>query len=155
TSSRRVSIVNSIESSSSRSRRIRVKDDRISCWVILLLSHDVSLPHDIIREIEEPARRAFVERCLLDFGKAEAGKERSDHAVLGGGNIIRNQSACAACPSQVNRDIHGFEFELPAEHSTAHHPILDLEHVFVIGCGAEDHGTDETVVAHAIEEAKL
>src|SRR5208282_3910683 len=120
TSSRRVSIVNSIESSSSRSRRIRVKDDRISCWVILLLSHDVSLPHDIIREIEEPACRAFGERCLLDFGKAKAGIERSDHAVLGGGNII-----------------------------------LDLEHVFIIGRGAEDHGTDETVVAHAIKEAKL
>ena len=57
--------------------------------------------------------------------------------------------------SRLNGEVHGFKLELPAEHATAHYPILDLENFFAVGSGAEDHGADETVVADSIQEAEF
>ena len=119
------------------------------------MPNDVSIPGDVIREIEAPARRPAGRQWPLDLDKTEARIELADHIVLRRRDVISDQLPHAALPRRLDRDVHRLEFELSAEHAAAHHPILDLEHVFVIGRGAEDHGTDETVVAHAIEEAKL
>jgi hypothetical protein len=115
----------------------------------------VGISLDVIRELEEPSRGAVGGRRLFDFGKAEARIERPDHVVLRSGDIIGDERPRATFSSRVDRDIHGFDFELPAEHAAAHDPILDLEHVLAAGRRAEDHRADQTVVAHSVEETEL
>jgi hypothetical protein len=122
---------------------------------LLFLPNDVSVPGDVIGEMEAPARRPLGGRRLSDLGEAEARIELADHVILGGGDVIGDQRPRAAFPRRIDGDIHRFEFELAAEYAATHHPILDLEHFVVSPRRAQDHRADESVVAHAVQKAKL
>jgi hypothetical protein len=115
----------------------------------------VSISGDVIGEIEAPARRPIGGRGSIDFGEPQAGIELADHVVLGGRNVVGNEGAHASLFRRLDRDIHRFEFELPAEHAAAHDPVLDLERIVIIRRRAQDHRADKTVVAQPIEKAEL
>ena len=91
----------------------------------------------------------------IDLGKAEARIELADHVVLGGGDVIGDERPRAALPRRLDGDVHRFEFELSAEDTAAHHPILDLERLVVIRRRAQNHRADETIVAQPIERGGI
>ena len=111
----------------------------------MLLYDYMGIRGDVTGEIEGPARRSAGGRWRSDFGKAETRIEPADHIVLGGRNKICDQRPRAALSSRIDRNIHGFEFELSAEDAAAHHPVLDLERIRVMLRRTKDHRADETV----------
>ena len=115
----------------------------------------MSVPGDVIGEIEAKASRPVGGGGPIDLDEAEAWIELADHVILGRRDVIGDQRAHPALPRRLDRDIHGLELELAAEHAAAHHPILDLERIVVASRGTQDHRAHKAVVADPIEEAEM
>ena len=116
----------------------------------------MSISGDVIGEIEAPARRAIGGAGSTNLGEAEARVELADHVVLGGRNELGNEGAHATLFRRLDRDIHRFEFELPAKHAAAHDPVLDFERIVVMPHGGpSDRDYPVLVVVAAVRLARL
>jgi hypothetical protein len=60
---------------------------------VLLFLNNVSLPGDVIGEIEAKAPGPVGWRRSIDLDKAEAGIEFADHVILGRGDVIGGERA--------------------------------------------------------------
>ena len=115
----------------------------------------MSVPGDVVGEIEAPARRPAGGRGSIDLGEPQTGVELADHVVLGGRYVVGHERPDAALLRRLDREIHRFEFELSAEHPAAHDPVLDFERIVMARRRAQDHRADKTVVAQPIDKAEL
>src|SRR2546430_842165 len=115
TSSRRVSILSTIESSIKRSRRTRARTSRIS-WSPILFPQpiDVCFPADVLGQVQAPLYRAVCRRPRICTAETETRVQIADHGVLLGRNVVGAKSAYAATAGSLDRDVHGFELKLPA-----------------------------------------
>src|SRR5580658_7533632 len=109
----------------------------------------------IVGQLQAPTRRAVMRRGVLRRREAEARVQLADDAVFCGRYVIRAERPYTHPKRSLDRDIHRFPFQLPAEHPTAHDPGIDLHPIGLLRVRTQNHRTHKTIVAEPVDEAEL
>src|SRR6185437_13502607 len=154
TSCRCVCIVSTTAPSESRSPRMRPNTSKSSSSVMLgRLPGDVGSNGDVLLQIEHPPCRTLGQRChIVYFGESQIWIEAADYAILRRRQAVRDESPRTAASGDLDRDGHGFEFELSPEHTTAHDPTGDIENVGLPWLRPEKHRADEAIIAEPVKQ---
>src|SRR5712691_5197083 len=97
----------------------------------MLFSEPINLgfPVDILGQVQGPVYGS-VYRCRpIRAGEAETRIQIADHAVFLGRDVVRAKRTSPAAASDLDCNVHGFKLKFSAEHTAAHDPGLNLEHV--------------------------
>src|SRR6516164_1020055 len=109
----------------------------------------------VIDQVQAPLCCAVGERCLALRHEAKTGIELTNYSIFRRRNVLRTKHSNRATTSFLDCDIHHFKLELAAEHTAAHHPTVDVKHVWLRKVGAKNHDAHNPAVAEPIDEPKL
>src|SRR6266851_3072610 len=109
----------------------------------------------IVGQLQEPPRRAVMGRGFLREREAEGRIQLPDDTVPRGWYVVSAKRPYTHLTRSLHSDIHRFQLQLPAEHSAAHDPGIDLDQIGHLRIWKQNHRAYQTVVAEPVDEAVL